>query len=480
VDQESTTGKTLPTDQIMNEIIYERLAKAGLLRASAIDIRQVNSAPLNRLRDLAIDICDMTSVKRIKREHEVFALSASLELSGGRERCDKLDCRIERVRHLIQFAVLYSDRVYVRNNLVDCVRSFVQPLDLPEPQLRKLINHELIILNEMRPAIEKGLIIPSSPPLTLCPHCLAKRCLGQNDRFEAMERYIYDRYHEEVSVKLLKEDDQYVLHFEGPDSLVDHGAGWLYLRRPPGDSIPEMIRSMPRAVRKADAGGEALLSRAARERVGLNAALAEAAMKNVSFELLSAQSFGASFLTDNLIHVEALDVLSGNSDLERRNSLVREHLTSIVPFVEGVSVDGLIKLREEEGDSFILYRQALNQAIDEYRAHSYSFTEKEARALYGDVIAPKLAAMDNKIKSARKSLFKGTAVKIGAWTGAIAFGLYAGFVPPQLAAAAEALGLTQVAAELAGSTMTGLDADQHVREDSLYFLWKVRQLSRKS
>jgi hypothetical protein len=208
--------------------------------------------------------------------------------------------------------------------------------------------------------------------------------------------------------------------------------------------------------------------------------LADDAIRNISFELLSAQCFGASLLTDSLLDTQALHVLGRDSDLERRNGLVQQHLTSIVPFVEGVSIDALIKLREEEGEAFVLYRKALNQAIEEYRGCGGSFTENDARALYGDVIAPKLAAMDNKIRSARKSLFKGTAVKIGAWAGAITFGVYAGFVPPDLVLAAQALGLTQVAAELAGSTMTGLDADQHVREDSLYFLWKVSQLSRKS
>jgi hypothetical protein len=466
----------------MNEIIYERLAQAGMLRAGSIDSARIASTKLDTLSQLATEVCEMTSAQNIKRAHEAFALSASSSLAGGLAGCFHIDCRVRRVQALMQFAILYGDRVYVRNSLVDYAHGFAPTIEMPESLLRKLFADELVMLNEMRPAIEKGIIIPFSPPLRTCPHCIAKQSLGQDGetRFAMLERYLKQRYSNEVSVRLLKQGGRYALDYEGPDSLTEHGASRQILFNPPDGSVPEKLRSIPRAVRKADAGEQVLLSPAARKKVGLNEELAELAVADISFELLSAQCFGASFLTDRPVHIEALEVLSANSELERRNRLVREHLTSIVPFVEGVPAEDLLRLREVEGDAFVVYRQALNQAIEEYRARGGSFNERDARALYGDVIAPRLAALDNRVKSARKSLLKGTAIKIGTWAGVISFGMYTGFVPPELAVAAQALGLTQVVAELAGSTIRGLDADQHVREDSLFFLWKVRQLSRKS
>lgn len=247
----------------MNEMLYETLAKAGLLRAGVVNRERLNSMSLNRLRDLAIDVSDMTSAKHIKREHDIFALSASLALSGGRERCGFLDCRIERVQKLMQFAVLYTDKVYVRNNLVDWVPSLIPPFEMPEAKIRGILVDDLTLLNEMRPAIEKGLVIPTSPHPMRCPHCLVEESLGQDagDRFKALERRIRERYQEEVSVTLQKEDGQYVLLLTGPDSLIDHGQS-INLQVSPDGSVPLKIRAMPRNVQKADRGESVLLSRA--------------------------------------------------------------------------------------------------------------------------------------------------------------------------------------------------------------------------
>jgi hypothetical protein len=87
-----------------------------------------------------------------------------------------------------------------------------------------------------------------------------------------------------------------------------------------------------------------------------------------------------------------------------------------------------------------LFKSALAEAIDEYRSNYGHFGEADARALYSDVLQPRIAELDLKVRKARRSLIKGSMRDVLAWTGAIAFGIYAGFVPEGLAAAATALG----------------------------------------
>src|SRR5439155_5879370 len=158
-----------------------------------------------------------------------------------------------------------------------------------------------------------------------------------------------------------------------------------------------------------------------------------------------------SYLSDTKLPIEVLSAISGDADLPRRNSLVQKYLTSIVPFLGQVSATSVLKLRRREEESFLTYRQALNKAIDHVIAQRSSFSERDARSIYSDVVAPELARLDRAIQSARRGILKDAGRSIAGWAAAISFGIYAGFVPDQLLLAAKALGLTKVLADIASA-----------------------------
>jgi hypothetical protein len=58
---------------------------------------------------------------------------------------------------------------------------------------------------------------------------------------------------------------------------------------------------------------------------------------------------------------------------------------------------------------------------------------------------------------------------------AISAGFYFGFVESSLLAAAKAFGLTRIAADLVGSS-----AQDTIRNESMYFLWKVRHRAQRN
>src|SRR5262249_27371069 len=103
--------------------------------------------------------------------------------------------------------------------------------------------------------------------------------------------------------------------------------------------------------------------------------------------------------------------VSNNQDIERRNSIACKYLSSMVPFVEDVAIADLIKLRNREEDAFIRYRRALNQAIDEFKEGG-TFTERDARTLYSDVIARRLSSLEQGMKDARGDLLRKPLVSI--------------------------------------------------------------------
>ena len=124
--------------------------------------------------------------------------------------------------------------------------------------------------------------------------------------------------------------------------------------------------------------------------------------------------------------------------------------------------------------------ESLNKAIDDYKTVGQDFNERDAKAIYSDIIAPKLAGLDRTVKAARRTLIKDTIRETGAWVGAISFGIYLGIIPAQLIEAAKLLGMTKLLAEFLKTTLSRGDVTGNIRNEDLCFLWKVRQRSRDS
>ena len=65
-------------------------------------------APLTHILDFCFETVELTKAVELARETSVFTHSASFPLAGGRFPCNALDCRLERVNELAQFAALYT------------------------------------------------------------------------------------------------------------------------------------------------------------------------------------------------------------------------------------------------------------------------------------------------------------------------------------------------------------------------------------
>jgi hypothetical protein len=203
-------------------------------------------------------------------------------------------------------------------------------------------------------------------------------------------------------------------------------------------------------------------------------------LESVSFDLACAQALGTSYLTDMVGEVDLLTRITQDTSVERRNQIAEQHLTTILPFLADIAVADLVRLRDTEGDAFIVFRNALAKAIDAYASASKTFTERDGKAIYSDIIAPEVAKLDVKVREARRNLIKAPMRAGTAWAGAISFGVYSGILPTAMAAVASALGLVKVAAEITQTVMNLSETDQAVRTADFYFLWRMKRLARPS
>ena len=221
------------------------------------------------------------------------------------------------------------------------------------------------------------------------------------------------------------------------------------------------------------------LNRSEIRKMGLHKRLAGEIYGNIRLELFTSQIFHTSFLTERPIHIDIINSISEDSSLYRRNMLVEKYLTTLVPFLSDIDVADLIKLRNREQESFIVFRQSLNRAIDECRKSDEHLLERSAKEIYSDIIAPQLAKLDLRIRSAKKDLVKSTRRKALAWGGAISFGMYTGFIPSELAAVASIIGLSKIIADFLEMSMNKSDVTEFIKNEEMYFLWRIRELTKR-
>jgi hypothetical protein len=439
-------------------------------------VRRVLRLSAGQLSDLGAEAAAVTKAEDIARQSGSLTHSATLSLGGGTEPCASVSCRIRHVDQLAQFAAFYSDRVYIHNFLSDYEHE-PHSGDMPSLEERryKLLD-DLQVIVRIRPLIEAGLIIPVTTTGDVCNQCIALGAFGTDadKRFIDERRRLVRRFFEEMSVELSYDDGEWGIRYEAPEELLEHGERNIFYREP-----PEPIRGMPRILQRALGGELVRLSRDVRRKLRLHEAAASEVVGSVVFEMAVSQVLGTSYLSDTKLPIVVLSAISGDADLARRNSIVQKHLTSLVPFLGEVPAASVLKLRQREEEAFLTYRQALNKAIDNVRAQRSDLSERDARLIYADVIAPELARLDRAVKTERRGILKDVGRSLVGWSAAISFGMYTGLLPEQLLLAAKALGLTKVIADIGAAIGKLTSPEDVIRKENLFFLWKVRHLSKR-
>jgi hypothetical protein len=265
------------------------------------------------------------------------------------------------------------------------------------------------------------------------------------------------------------QDGKLGLHIEGDEELVEHREEWLSL-----GALSSAGRVDARLAKKLKRTGEVVLSKKLREMWGVDEYGAHALFNEIGFEMAVSQCLKTGIVTNQPIHIEILTDFKKSAELDRRNALIQRHLTCMVPFLNGVKTKDLLTLRKTEADAFLSFRGAFTRAVDEHiKAKNGQFNARDAEAIFGDIIEPELARLNRKISTAKRSMLRKSGAGVFGWVAALSVGHYFGFVESSLVNAAKALGLTKVAADLV-ACMTGSTGENAIRDENLYFLWKVR------
>ncbi len=453
--------------------MYEYLNKKGLLKKGKPNIDVIQMASKSEIYNQIDEILDINRDQEISREYSIFAQSASHSLGGGTDVCNRLGCRINNVENLVRYSLLYADRVYIDNFFT----RYKHYIAASQTELKKMFYDDLVLLSYLQPSIEKGYVKIFTPKLDVCPHCLSYRddinYLNdmQKQKIIAIRNNLLSRYLDETTAYLRMDNGKIIVAINGPEELYAHGSLRAHFSK---KFFKNIFKDNPSLKNEFDINGNVKLSKKILEQFNIHERETYVLLRDTSFQLLSSNIIGTSFLTDNPINISILNDLTNDYEISKRNLIAEKYLTAIIPFLEEIPINKLIMVREREEEAIASFRAALNQAINDFYKGK-EINELQAKQIYSDVIQPSIVGMEKRLKNAKMDLIKNIGSKIIGTGVAIVVGVYSGIIPANLVGIANALGLINIISEIAQQAATVQNIDQVIKNDNYYFLLKLKQ-----
>ena len=182
-----------------------------------------------------------------------------------------------------------------------------------------------------------------------------------------------------------------------------------------------------------------------------------------------AQRSGAPLGTTNAVHSAIIGAKKGNVadiafDLE-------------LPFLEGVPIDELLKVRADEEEAFQRFRDALRLAIKErLRNQGAAGGEGIAAEIRDDLIEPELRTIRTRLTSAKTALAKQVGVSVVVGGLLTTCGLLIGWSADsmvQAVAPAISAGVGAAAKGAEGRVQWKIASDRDVEMSDMFFLWQA-------
>ena len=452
--------------------VFDYFKSAGLVRHGRVSVKDVDKLSITRIIDIANSITGKISKLSLPHSDSTTQYCASISLSGGRDICGHYDCRFTRLDSLSRFAALYGDSVYISNFF----SNYHHLTAFDECDFKQALHDDLSLLFHIQPLILAGYITIVPFDGSICPNCIGRHfALGKSggSRFKRAIKLLASDYARHTKLEAFFQHEMYHLDVSSSNPYLEHGVVFTT------PEVPSFLRRHPSLLRRIVGGERVHLSESMYRESGINLRLANTVAQNIGFDVFTNKFTDAPLLTDRNVDVNFLRSLLPSPETDMRNTIAQNHLTTLVPFLGDISIRNLIALRKREAESFLRFRSSLKRCIDEFLKQSQPLSNKSAKQLYSDVIAPELARMDENVKAAKRDLVSSAFRTSIATVGAISFGIYTGLLPTELVKLAELIGVTNVGSDILQKVMALGDAEKTIRNNDLFYLWKVKRLKGK-
>lgn len=454
----------------MNEL-FEKFKHHGLIFGNKVNKRKIGDLKFAKLLDLTDEIGSLLTKPNIKSSNNIFVHTASLALGGGRDECFAYECRQKKLFELSRYSALYCDKVFISNFMSDYSPQFGHAPSKDSDEFRRDVFDDLKLFLSIKPLIENGMIVPFNPDGHYCINCMSDMVFGPDSykELKKVTRLLATKILNDVTVKCTKQDISNAVTYSSTEPYFEH-----FERFQIDGKLSFKLKKYPNIYSSFKNGDIVELSTTLKKKLGYHKDLANEFVGTLLHQLLISEIIDTSFLTHSPIDIKILNDMNISSKSYDNNILLADHLQTIVPFAFDVEIKDLLKLRNREKESFIIFRNTLTQAIKEFSTES-PISKKILKEFYADIIEPKLAVLDKKVKEAKKDISKSLVSTLFTGVGIIAFGKYSGFPSNDVYKIAEFLGLAQIFKNSFSRISDLVDYKKSIRDDKYYFLWKVRE-----
>jgi len=468
----------------MYETLFEIIKKNKLTNNDRIEKAVMSDWTLSKLFSLVEELyvsieseSPPPNISSLKDYHFI----ANSNMSGIHDAgCHESNCRLGRIDRLARFATLYTDSVYIQNYFSGFEHIDIDSEDLYMTQsFRDSIAGSLKIIIEIEPLIHNGIVRFLPTLIMLCTHCQAQLIESINTidtRLDKQIKALDDLYSRSTSANLRVlptpsplDGHTFEIHVECDEELFEHG-GFIKI----GTELPPLLQ---RKINKNPSINEFQLSQYEILRGHVNTKLLQTIAKDVSCLKLYSSHSNLKYLTDRRIDVAFLQATTENEYFTRHNDILANNMMFEMPVFQNISIDSLLKIRANEYEAFMSYRNTINDLINEYMSQNKDISPSVAKQIYSDIVHPEVIKLDKKISSIRKSSIMKSFANILISTGVLTFGLCTSAISPVLQAALVSLGLINTARALKSLPST-LKPPDEIRNNNLYFLWKLSKKSK--
>ncbi len=460
--------------------VYDLLAKMGLDNESSIEKKIMHDMSLVEILKLNEEISSkIAPINEIEHEESPnYNFTINGELSGqDYGGCSGTNCRLERVNELNRFASLWADKVYIHSyfdgHKIMSEAEQVSKNPSAEPSFKKNYAGHLKCFNKLKPLVEKG-IVQLIGGHGVCPKCYAEKIDEIDNIQDMLKKHVEElagRYRENIHAVLLKDKrleklGLYTVALKVPEDIDHHEQTNLT-----SPTIPKRLEK-----KLITSGKEIVLSKRELKEMHIPESIIMELVNSVLFSqvLAKAQGLDTSFCTNSHLEVKLMNYISNSEKAIDRNQVLQRELACELPILTGIPLEYLLEIREKNHEAFVVYRDAIKGAINEYL--SKGLNNKEIKELYVDVIRPKINSLNSAIKVIKERARKNLALDIIVLITCGAFGLLSNTLLAQIPLlAASGVSVREIAKNISKSIGT----PDEIKGSDFYFLWKLSKKEMK-
>jgi len=393
-----------------------------------------------------------------------FEFIASSTLSGEPFNNNDLIYRVYKILQLADFAILYSDVVWIRNPLEKYVHGIASIFD--ENGIQNFAN-DIFLLMEIRDLIYEGIIkiAATTKPFTKNELADIESNFPKNfrDRIKGLNNNLEEIFKDNLKFEVFEHEDELLIKFTASgmvENAIERREGvlnWTHVK----DKTPKFLK---KALKKESK----LISKKHYVKSGLLEHFIYPIINDLSMQNWFHHGYGQNYITDREIDFELINKLNGQKP-ERNSQNITKGLRHALPTLKNVRVEELLKVRKNETDAFNVYRNSFNAILD----NGKNLSEDELKEFIKDAIQPQIDKIQHALTSSKKTIKNKTAGEVVLGSAIFSAALFSGLVPIEYATGITSLAGFHNTYKIGKGLWDYKSSEDQIRNNDYYFLWKT-------